>query len=90
MGKPKSSTFCDLRNKEVVNIADGSRLGYVCDIEIDLECGRIIALIVPMRTKIFSVGKAKHYRIPWDMISRIGDDFILVCMGELAPAPPGK
>ena len=27
--------ICDLRQKEVINIKDCKRLGYVCDIEFD-------------------------------------------------------
>lgn len=29
--------ICDLRQKEVINIKDCKRLGYVCDIEFDLK-----------------------------------------------------
>lgn len=36
-----------LKCKEVVNICDGCRLGYVCDVELDLISGRIIALLLP-------------------------------------------
>ena len=31
----------ELESKEVINIRDGVRLGYVCDLELDLACGRI-------------------------------------------------
>ena len=37
-----------LKCKEVVNICDGCRLGYVCDVELDLISGRIIALLLPV------------------------------------------
>jgi sporulation protein YlmC with PRC-barrel domain len=37
----------DLRNKEVINIYDGKSLGYVYDIEVNLEKGIIEGLIVP-------------------------------------------
>ena len=37
----------DLRRKEVVNIRDGTRLGFVTDVEIDEVDGRIESLVVP-------------------------------------------
>ena len=33
--------ICDLRQKEVINIKDCKRLGYVCDIEFDRKTGCI-------------------------------------------------
>ena len=36
----------ELESKEVINIRDGVRLGYVCDLELDLACGRICAFVV--------------------------------------------
>ena len=36
----------DLRAKEVVNVADGSRIGKVCDVEVDTCSGHIVAIII--------------------------------------------
>ena len=36
-----------LQDKEVINICDGSRLGYVCDLAVDSATGRIISISVP-------------------------------------------
>ena len=36
--------ICDLRQKEVINIKDCKRLGYVCDIEFDRKTGCITHL----------------------------------------------
>ena len=35
----------ELRDMEVVSIQDGRRLGLIMDIELDLDEGRILALI---------------------------------------------
>ncbi|MCL6635017.1 MAG: YlmC/YmxH family sporulation protein, partial [Peptococcaceae bacterium] len=35
----------DLRAREIVNIVDGRRLGQIKDFDIDLEEGRITAII---------------------------------------------
>lgn len=36
----------DLREKEVINLKDGCRLGCVCDVEIDSCTGRLVAIII--------------------------------------------
>lgn len=69
----------DFRQKEVVNIYDGRRLGYVCDVDIDLEKGTLNAIIIPGNGKIFGLfGGDEDYVIPWHCIKTIGDDIILV------------
>lgn len=74
--------FCDLTKKEIINTFDGCRLGYACDIEIDIICGKVCKLFVPKPHGLFQ--KSQYYCIKWDQIERIGDDMILVCM----PPPP--
>ena len=68
----------DLKNKEVINVCSGKALGCVVDLEIDLCSGRIAALIVPGNTRIFSFSNKNDLRIPWDKVTRIGDDTVLV------------
>lgn len=69
----------DLRCKEVVNISDGERFGYVCDVEVELPCGRVTALIVPGPCKYLGLfGRQFDYFLPWGCVRRIGEDIILV------------
>jgi len=69
----------DLRQKEVINTNDGTRFGFVSDLEIDTEKGQVLAVIVPGPGRVLGVfGRDQEYRIPWDMINKIGDDIILV------------
>ena len=63
--------FSDLQEKEVINICDGRRLGFVGDLELDIPSGKIRTLIIPMEG-------CRAYYIPWRCIRRIGDDIILV------------
>ncbi|MBQ9941345.1 MAG: YlmC/YmxH family sporulation protein [Clostridia bacterium] len=72
-------TVRQLKEKEVINIRDGSRLGYPCDIKFDLCTGRVTAIILPEHTGLWGVmGKDEGKVIPWDSIEKIGDDIILV------------
>ena len=66
------------KQKEVINLNDGKRLGYVQDVEANFETGEITAIIVPGSSKFFSVGNKNDIVIPWNKIKRIGEDIILV------------
>ncbi|MFY9218234.1 MAG: YlmC/YmxH family sporulation protein [Tepidanaerobacteraceae bacterium] len=69
----------DLRQREVINIVDGKRLGFVSDFDIDLERGVIKSIIIPGQSKLFSIfSKTGDYVIPWEQIKTIGSDVILV------------
>ena len=71
----------DLRQKEVINIKDGMRLGFVCDVEIDFEGGAIEAIVVPGQNRFLGIfGRDGDYVIPWKDIVRVGEDIILVDM----------
>ena len=71
--------FSEFRYKEVINVRTGSRLGYVCDAEFQSPEGRISALIVPGRARYFGLlGREDDYILPWECISRVGEDIILV------------
>lgn len=72
----------DMRQKEVINIYDGRRFGFVCDVEFSVETGKIDAVVVPSETKLLSLmGKSNGVAIPWEAIKKIGDDIILVDFG---------
>ena len=76
----------ELRCKEVISVADGSRLGFVGDMEIDLEQGQIRALIIPGRRRFFGLlGRDPDRRISWESVRRFGDDIILVENSSSAP-----
>ena len=70
----------NLKNKEVINIYDGKSLGFVYDIEVNLEKGIIEGIIVPAQKSFFSFFSRgdNDYVIKWKDIKRIGDDVILV------------
>ena len=69
----------DFKHKEVVNINDGKRLGFVQDVCADLETGMITAIIVPGGNKVMNIfSQANDITIPWKQIRCIGEDLILV------------
>lgn len=71
-----------LRQKEVINVSDGMRFGYVTDVELNFETGKIDALIVPAKGRFFGFfnlfAHEKEHIIPWESILKVGDDIILI------------
>lgn len=69
----------NLRQKEVINIKTGERLGCIRDVEISEATGNVEAIIVPRRGwaigKLFGGGELI---IPWSAIEVVGEDLVLV------------
>ncbi len=71
--------FRDLRRKEVINIHDGSRLGPVGDVDLQVPEGQVVAIVVYGPARFFGLfGPRDEFYIPWDCVQRIGDDIILI------------
>ena len=82
------SRMAELRDKEIINISDGCRFGYVGDVELDLETGKVKALVVPGRLRFFGLlGREEDYVFPWECVRRFGEDIILVEAEQTAGRP---
>ena len=78
-GMNMETRIAELRYKEVISVEDGSRYGYVGDMEVDLESGQVRALVVPGRRRFFGLlGREEDKVIPWRAVKRFGEDIILV------------
>ena len=86
----RTVTTTELACMEVINLCDGHRLGYVCDLEFTLCDGRLTAIAVPGEGGFLCFGRPSRTVIPWEKIETIGDDAILVRLApeECCPAPP--
>ena len=67
----------ELRCKEVINTRNGERLGFVGDLRIECDSGRIVDIIVPAGSPLPFFSR-EEYVIPWCAIEKIGEDAILV------------
>ena len=71
--------FSELRNKEIINVCSGQRLGYVNDAEIELPGGQLKALVVPGPARFFGLlGREPDFLVPMDCVTKMGRDLILV------------
>jgi|GEM_PF-296025 len=76
----------DLRHKDIINVIDGKRIGYIKDIELDLDDGTIKNIVLPGESRLFNFfGKNDDLVIDWRQIKKIGADVILVEMVSVTP-----
>lgn len=74
-----SCRVTDLRCKEVINVVDGQRLGFISDVEVEVPEGRVCAIVVPGPCRFFGLfGRKDDFVIPWRCIRRMGTDIVLV------------
>ncbi|WP_075981005.1 YlmC/YmxH family sporulation protein [Bacillus massilinigeriensis] len=65
--------------KDVVSVTDGKKLGNITDIEINLNSGKIDAIVISGSGKVLGFfGREEDIVIPWTNILKIGTDVILV------------
>ncbi len=73
----------ELKEKEVVNIKNCKKIGYIGDLEIDICTGCIKEIIVPERRSICNLFNSDSgYVIQFCQIKQIGPDIILVDIAE--------
>ena len=74
-----SIKLTQLQCKEVICLADGRRLGFIEDVQVEVPEGNICAIIVPGPGKLLGLGASRHdFCIPWHCIKKIGPDIVLV------------
>ena len=71
-------SFTDLKNKDVINITDGKKLGHIVDIVFDSTNGQVIGIVVPGDKKLFR--KNDDIFVPLARLKKIGNDVIIVSL----------
>lgn len=77
--------FSELRQKEVINVADGKHLGKVCDLKFTFPEGNVLGVSVT-GCKGFKFTKQEIF-ISLKCITKIGEDAVLVNISENPPPP---
>jgi len=78
----------ELRTREVINVLDGKKLGCIIDIDLDVEKGRVTAIVLPGPRRWLSLfSRKENLVVPWEKISKIGRDVILVELGDMLLLP---
>ena len=69
----------DFKQKEVINVNDGKILGFVVDVNAELNSGNIKSIVVAQIGRLLkSIGGKNNITIPWEKIKLIGEDVIIV------------
>ena len=69
----------ELKNKQVVCVKDGCVLGYISDVELDTEKGKLTSIVIYGRLRFFGLfGREDDIVIPYDEIKVIGAETVLV------------
>ena len=84
-------TFDELKEKEVINMKDCARLGFIANAAIDVLCGKIVSFTVKDCSCIWGC-KGKEIIVPWECVTKIGTDiiFVDVCLPDCSPEPKKK
>ena len=69
----------DMHDKEVINLCDGRRLGYVDDLEVDTCTAQVTALVISGRSRLLGIlGREPDIIVQWKDIEVVGDETVLV------------
>ncbi|WP_227766571.1 YlmC/YmxH family sporulation protein [Zhaonella formicivorans] len=71
----------ELIGKDIINIADGARLGTVgdSDLVINIETGHVESIILPNNGGLFGFWRgSSQLVIPWQAVKKIGSEVIVV------------
>ena len=71
--------ICELKQKEVINICDCRKLGYIVDVEFNPKDGCIEAFLIPGPGGFCGLfGREEEFVIPFRCVRQIGEDIVLV------------
>lgn len=77
-------TLDELHGKEVIDINNGERLGYIDDLRIDTETSEVVSMLIYGGYRLFGLfGRENDTEIPCSSIRVIGSDVILVSSDSL-------
>ena len=62
----------------MVCVEDGTRLGYVGDVEIDTQNAQLKSIVIYGKMRWLFFGRGEDIVVPWEEIQIIGEDTILV------------
>ena len=77
-------TLKELRSKEVINIFNGERLGFIDDIRFNTDDNSVMTFIIYGRDRFFGIlGKQSDITINCNQIHLVGEETILVLVKDI-------
>ena len=72
----------DIMEKEIINVKNGKKLGFITDIDLDVENGKVSSFSITGSSGNFFSRGAEIDTVFWRDILRIGCDTIIVSLGS--------
>ena len=72
----------DIMEKEIINSENGKKLGFITDIDLDVENGKVSSFSITGSSGNFFSRGAEIDTVFWRDILRIGCDTIIVSIGS--------
>lgn len=72
----------DLRRKKVIDVDTAELVGYIHDMDIDFESGKINSITIPKNSLINFFGMQKSVTLSWENIIAVGSEFVIIKQKE--------
>lgn len=72
----------DIMEKEIINVKNGKKLGFITDIDLDIENGKVSSFSITGSSGGFFYRGIEVDTVFWKDILRIGCDTIIVSIGS--------
>ena len=72
----------DLRQKKVIAVDTAEVIGYIRDMDIDFDTGRINSVTVPRSGFAGIIGNGRSITVPWESVVAIGSEYVIVKTGN--------
>ena len=72
----------DLRQKKVIDGDTAEVIGFIRDMDIDFETGKIRSVTIPRKGIFGILSGNRNVTVPWDRVVAIGNEFVIVKQKE--------
>ena len=72
----------DLKQKRVIDVDTAETVGYIRDMDIDFDTGKIRSVTIPQKGLLGWISGEKNVTVPWESVVSIGREFVIIKRGE--------
>jgi len=72
----------DLKQKRVIDVDTAEVVGFIRDMDIDFETGKIRSVTIPQKGFFSMLSGGRNVTVPWDRVIAIGSEFVIIKQNE--------
>ncbi len=72
----------DLRQKRVIDVDTAEVIGFIRDMDIDFDSGKIRSVTIPKKGILGTFLRENNVTVPWERVVAIGSEFVIVKQQE--------